>query len=725
MCFFKLRFTLLSFVVVACNTVHAEPAKELEAIEVISLQPSGSSQSNDTAFINAPSYGDIHASEPRSIVDRKFAKDFLPPGSDYGTVVQNTPGMLSISPNGPGLSESKLSFRGFQDGFYGMTFDGIPFGDSNDATHHSTSYFPSQFLGDTTVTRSPGSAESVGFATFGGNIGLTSKPLDVSPSSNVYGSIGSRNTRLAGVSLDTGSLDGADGLKLRVDAQQLASDGFQTNAGIRRDSIMVKADEQINADVKLTALATYTHTRSAAATGITDKQRALYGEGYGLGTDPTKGSFAGFNTRDRTADLAYIGADIRTESGLKIVNKLYTSGYQYGPDYYADTTDTAKLGNQFGPPGNQDVVGAYRHNRWRTVGNLLQATKEFEAMTVRSGIWIDRTHTTRFRQSLDFSAGDVPVAPSGMSTQSINYDSSGMTTTVQPYMEVEVPLSKRLKLTSGLRYAYFRQAIDERPDKANFTVPTATGGSYRALLPSAALHFMATKDVSLYAQYAAGIMMPPTALYDVRNNGAIKSLPEAQRTKSYQIGGIVNRPGVTLSWDTYYVDFNNAITSSQDATGETVYTNNGGVIYRGIEGEANVVLGKGFNLYLNATANRARTQQGNATIAYAPNSTQVAGLFYEGAQDKISVFARRIGSYYAGQGSSAGAQFHVASYTTMDFTASRTIRHPSEFIKSINLQVGLNNVLGKHAVTDVFSGIVPTYNFLAGRNLFIAANLRF
>jgi hypothetical protein len=150
---------------------------------------------------------------------------------------------------------------------------------------------------------------------------------------------------------------------------------------------MVKADEQINADVKLPALATYTHTRSSAATGITDKQRAMYGEGYGLGTDPTKGSFAGYNTRDRTADLAYFGADVHTERGLKIVNKLYTSGYQYGLDYYADTTDTAKLSNKFGRSGNQDVVGAYRHNRWQTVGNLLQASTDFDAMTVRSGVW--------------------------------------------------------------------------------------------------------------------------------------------------------------------------------------------------------------------------------------------------------------------------------------------------------------------------------------------------
>jgi hypothetical protein len=61
----------------------------------------------------------------------------------------------------------------------------------------------------------------------------------------------------------------------------------------------------------------------------------------------------------------------------------------------------------------------------------------------------------------------------------------------------------------------------------------------------------------------------------------------------------------------------------------------------------------------------------------------------------------------------------------MDFTASRTIVRPSQLIKFVNLQVGLTYVLGKHAVTDVLSGTVSTYNFLAGRNLFIAANVRF
>ena len=62
------------------------------------------------------------------------------------------PGTFSFSPNGQGLGDSKTFFRGFQDGDYTMTFDGIPFHDTNSPTHHSWAFFPGQFIGQSTGT---------------------------------------------------------------------------------------------------------------------------------------------------------------------------------------------------------------------------------------------------------------------------------------------------------------------------------------------------------------------------------------------------------------------------------------------------------------------------------------------------------------------------------------------------------------------------------------------
>ena len=56
--------------------------------------------------------------------------------------------MTGMDTNGPGLSDGgvKNTMRGIPDGSYGMTWDGIPFGDSNGPSHHSESYFPSSTI---------------------------------------------------------------------------------------------------------------------------------------------------------------------------------------------------------------------------------------------------------------------------------------------------------------------------------------------------------------------------------------------------------------------------------------------------------------------------------------------------------------------------------------------------------------------------------------------------
>jgi iron complex outermembrane recepter protein len=64
-------------------------------------------------------------------------------------IISFTPSVWTVDPNGPGMMENlDTSIRGFQDGFCNVTFDGIPWGDSNDFTHYSTSYFMPQNIGN-------------------------------------------------------------------------------------------------------------------------------------------------------------------------------------------------------------------------------------------------------------------------------------------------------------------------------------------------------------------------------------------------------------------------------------------------------------------------------------------------------------------------------------------------------------------------------------------------
>src|SRR6185369_16627306 len=121
----------------------------------------------------------------------------------------------------------------FQDGQYNVTFDGIPFGDSNDFTHHSTSFFNAQNIGGLAVDRGPGDASQVGFATFGGTVAITSIEPTLTPAFSVLGSYGSWNTWLSGAQFNTGDVQQLGDVRAVVGYDHVSSDGYLDNAGQR------------------------------------------------------------------------------------------------------------------------------------------------------------------------------------------------------------------------------------------------------------------------------------------------------------------------------------------------------------------------------------------------------------------------------------------------------------------------------------------------------------
>ena len=117
----------------------------------------------------SPDMAPAAETEPSSIVGRPALDREVAATGNYDEAVALTPSVLDVDPNGPGLGETQaLTLRGFADGQYDVTFDGIPFGDSDDFTHHSAAYFMARDLGSVTVDRGPGDAATIGDATFGG-----------------------------------------------------------------------------------------------------------------------------------------------------------------------------------------------------------------------------------------------------------------------------------------------------------------------------------------------------------------------------------------------------------------------------------------------------------------------------------------------------------------------------------------------------------------------------
>ena len=121
------------------------------------------------ANIIAPVTASLTATQPQAIVSRSFIEDSLPATADFNAIALISPSVSNFgNNNGIGLSESKAQIRGFQDGEYNVTFDGVPFGDQNDPSHHSNTFFPSNTVETLVVERGPGNASNLGIATSAG-----------------------------------------------------------------------------------------------------------------------------------------------------------------------------------------------------------------------------------------------------------------------------------------------------------------------------------------------------------------------------------------------------------------------------------------------------------------------------------------------------------------------------------------------------------------------------
>ncbi|MBV8904675.1 MAG: carboxypeptidase regulatory-like domain-containing protein, partial [Acidobacteriia bacterium] len=94
------------------------------------------------AVEQAPQGNTLDAASARTEISNSVIVNFMPPVADFAEVIQQAPNAFSLNPNGIGLGQGKSFFRGFQDGQYTITFDGIPFEDTNTPTHHSWASFP-------------------------------------------------------------------------------------------------------------------------------------------------------------------------------------------------------------------------------------------------------------------------------------------------------------------------------------------------------------------------------------------------------------------------------------------------------------------------------------------------------------------------------------------------------------------------------------------------------
>ncbi|MBR7777002.1 TonB-dependent receptor [Undibacterium rugosum] len=644
----------------------------------------------------APVQSSLKATQPQSIITATFIEQSVTPLADYNAVSRIAPSVgAGVSPNGPGLAETKVTLRGFQDGEYNMTYDGIPFGDTNDPTHHSTSYFPARIIGGMVIERGPGNAGNLGQATFGGSVNLYSKELSADFAFSPYATYGTWNTLMKGFQIDSGHISNWGDANMMFNASRLSTDGYLTYNAVSEENYQFKLKKNFSDTTSLTVFSTYNTITSYTPdkAGVTLSQVAQFGKNYSLNNDPASQNYWGYNFNHKTTDFDYI----KLESdilGWKISNQLYT--YAYTNDTYSgqDASGATANGTKAGAKGNTNVPGYNKLNAYRVKGDILRADKEVALGWLRTGLWYEVSNSNRHTYDLDWTLGK-PNPKEASAPLNVSYEQRSSWKQYQPFVEFEWLAMPDLRITPGLKYLHFTREVDAAVNQGT-RIPTQASETYTSTLPFLTANYQFDSKNAAYAQYAKGFLVPALSVFYVNNPGL--SAPQPQTSSNYQLGWVHQSSNLALDADMYYIDFNNKLASSGSGN-DLVYFNQGGVVYKGVEAAATYYLGQGVSIHWNGSLNSAKSKSTQLQIAKVPASTTALGLLYKLNGVFSSLILKRVGEQYAQDGEPAA--YKISSYNTVDLTAGYQWRQAGAVVKNVKLQIGVNNLLNKQDVLSI------------------------
>lgn len=678
---------------------------------------------------HALSQDSLDTESSQSFISGEFLRNFTPATTDFSEMINIAPGTISYNPNGVGLGQGTMYFRGFVDGDYNITWDGIPFNDSNNPTHHSWVFFPGPWVGNVDFDRSPGSASTIGQATYGGSINLLSPEVPTEQSILPQVSYGSFNTLLIDGQYNSGLLGPRKNIAVSVDVHRMTTDGFQTANYLERNAGEIKVLYRPSDRTTITGYSGVVHLfGNAPNVSAYRAQIQTYGWNYMMETNDSSSAFyQAYNLNTVPTDFEYVGYHTSLSHGWVVDVKPYTYSY-HNAQYYANDNPNDATGLATGPNGTSgwiteancsiatnDANGTVppcaidKLNSYRKYGEASTVSQSSKYGVIRAGLWYEWATSNRYQIPSD------PITHQDDATP--NFHENYWTNSVNPFVEYAWHATSKLTVTVGDKYAFygltFKQFADNGKVVGNLNgAPSVTSsGSSGANLPSAQANYRLTSHWSVYGQYGKGDEIPPTSVFDVTGGGQeVAKTPTPQLTNTYQGGTVLKLNRLTMDADFYHVKFQNNYISFAVADpnhpgydlneyylGPDSYT-------QGFEAEVNAALGYGLNLYANGTVGKANyTGAGvpsGLNVADTPAYTQGLALTYQAHGMDLGVIEKRVGDYYNDNGSYHN-QAYVAPYNNVNLFLNYTIRKGSMFDGS-KVSFSINNLFNSEDITDVF-----------------------
>ncbi len=712
-----------------------------------------------SAAANAPSKASVDATQPQSIISRPYIELAVPETGDFTSVVNIAPSISGTQGNGDGYGDAKVTLRGFGDGNYNVTYDGISYGDTNDPTHHSNTFFPASTIGAVIVDRGPGAAGDLGQANFGGAIHMFSNKVNDDFSFTQKLSVGSFNSWQAVSILQTGRLDNAGGLKLLINYQARKTDGALSYFGLKSDNISVKGELPISDNWNLSVLYTqnFNYSHQPDSDGVTLAQTALYGKNFYMNNDPSTPQYYKYNNILKRTNFGYIRLNGDLGNGYTLEDTAYTYFYSNKTISALDVTgattngpSTFKSLNAAGAltagvikvsgAGNGDVPGYDKFNYYDVMGNIVRLNKAFSFGTLKVGALAEISDTFRHRYDLDLNYQGVtgnmvrdprekactgpttpivgsPAVACPVDDKSVQYDERSWWTNYQLFADFVWTPTDKLTITPGLKTVQFTRFLADKVKSSplSYYSPYAKD-TFSKTLEFLTVNYKLQSNWSLYGQYATGFLMPP--LKDLYGNDPRQNVVEPQTSTNYQVGTVYNGSRISIDADLYQIDFKNKFA----CTALYCY-NQGGVQYKGIEGQFAYAFDFGLTAFVNGSLNSAKDNATHLTIGSAPKDTLGFGGIYRSGDFKAAVTHKHVGEQWANDGETSNFLIKAYDTTNLNFTYD---------FGRVSAKLSIDNVLDRRSVTkispvDKANAISPydQYFYQAPRNIMLTLSAKY
>jgi len=687
----------------------------------------------NTAATSAPTKASILETQPESLITHKFIEQATPESGDYTTAVSIAPSVATSSAIGGGVGDASIStLRGFQDGQFNITFDGIAFGDANDTTHHPAAFFPGSTIGTAVVDRGPGAAGDMGQANFGGAIHLFSPTVADKMSVSQKVTYGSFNTQSYVTALQTGAISALGGAKLLLSADIRSSDGQTTDSnGIGRN-FMAKLVIPIGSQAELTAFSSLNHIRynqsdvggTFLGFGITDAQKAAYGINFQLNGDPTDEHYAGYNYVRKNTSFNYLNLKWNVGHGIAIEDHLYYYTYdnqtvsaqnnadQLNPSFASCASSLTGTCSYYSPDGGttltSDIAGYHKQNKYDTVGNILRVNADLGFGTLRAGGLYEHSKATRFISNWDLTTNTPDTtgtygsfgaaAPAGLANYTYYEPSSW--NQYQLFADFEWRPLSNLTITPGIKQLHYTRNVSNAfetvyvPGSGNSPVIVDGKRTYNKTMWFITANYRILPEWSVYAQAASGFLVPPVKTVAAVYNGTT-SATAPQTTTTYQVGSVYTKGRLTVDADYYFINANNVLIASKKS-GCFCYLNTGKGRYYGFEAQGAYNLGSGVTLFANGSRNVARELDAGSDYTNAPKSTAAFGVIYDYRKWQATFTDKIVGAQLASDGAT-----RISPYATLDASLAYDLGH-------VKLKIAAFNMADRRALLD-YDGTYSLY----------------